>query len=97
MKQFLKLAVGLVVVAAIAAAGPGPSCDEWPGVDEAVVKKFAEQAGRPPREPYINTARGDMLLFVFLLAGALGGFTAGYYFRELFPPQTTRARDSSHV
>lgn len=60
---------------------------EWEGVDEAVVKKFAEQAGRPPRDPYINTARGDMLLFCFLLAGAVGGFAGGYCFRELFPPK----------
>lgn len=52
------------------------------------MKKFAEKAGRPAREPYINTAQGDMLLFFFLLAGATGGFIAGYHFRGLFPPGT---------
>ena len=59
----------------------------WPGVDEAVIEKAAEKAGRPPREPFINTDQGDLLLFVFLLAGIGGGFVAGYNFRTLFPPR----------
>lgn len=58
----------------------------WTGVDETVIEKFAEQANRPPREPLINTDQGDLLLFFFLVAGAAGGFMAGYAFRELFPP-----------
>ena len=57
---------------------------DWAGVDETVVEKFAEEAGRSPRAPYINTDQGDLLLFVFLLAGAVGGFIGGYYFRFLF-------------
>lgn len=57
----------------------------WPGVDETVVEHFAEAAGRPARDPYINTDQGDLLLFVFLIAGMMGGFVAGYYYRELFP------------
>lgn len=57
---------------------------EWSGVDETVIEKFAAEAGRSPREPFINTDRGDLLLFVFLLAGTAGGFVGGYYFRELF-------------
>lgn len=60
---------------------------KWSGVDEAVVEKFAKEANRPPREPWINTDQGDLLLFVFLLAGAAGGFLGGYYFRQLFPPK----------
>jgi len=59
----------------------------WPGVDEAVIEKVAEKAGRPAREPFINTDQGDLLLFVFLLAGIVGGFIGGYYFRALFPPR----------
>lgn len=57
----------------------------WDGVDVAVVERIAAEAGRPAREPLINTDQGDLLLLVFLLAGACAGFTAGYYFRELFP------------
>jgi cobalt/nickel transport protein len=60
----------------------------WSGVDETVVEKFAAQAGHPARKPYINTDRGDMLLFVFLTGGMVGGFIGGYCFRELFPPST---------
>ena len=60
---------------------------DWKGVDESVVDKIAEKAGRPPRDPIINTDKGDLLLFVFLLGGAVGGFVGGYYFRELFPPK----------
>ena len=59
----------------------------WSGVDETVIEKFAEKAGRPAWEPFINTDQGDLLLFVFLLAGAAGGFAAGYWFRVLFPPR----------
>lgn len=62
---------------------------QWSGVDESVVEKFAEEAGRPPRDPYINTDQGDILLFVFLIAGVFGGFMAGYYFRTLFPPKNS--------
>jgi cobalt/nickel transport protein len=61
----------------------------WEGVDKTVVEKVAEQAGHPAREPYLNTDQGDLLLFLFLLAGAVGGFIAGYTFRSLFPPGKT--------
>jgi ABC-type cobalt transport system substrate-binding protein len=63
----------------------------WEGVDETVVKKVATDAGHPPREPYINTDQGDLLLFLFLLAGAVGGFIMGYTFRVLFPPRQRAA------
>jgi hypothetical protein len=66
---------------------------QWSGVDESVVKKFAEEAGRPPWESFI---RGDALLFFFLIAGTAGGFMAGYYYRELFPPRR-KMSDSSNV
>ncbi len=65
---------------------PARAAQDWAGVDEKVVEKFAHEAGRPPREPLINTDRGDLLLFVFLVAGAVGGFVAGYCYRALFPP-----------
>ena len=60
---------------------------KWAGVDESVVGKFAIEANRPPQEPLINIERGDLPLLLFLLAGAAGGFTAGYHFRGLFPPK----------
>ena len=57
---------------------------QWSGVDETVVEKFAHDAGRTARDPYINTDQGDILLFVFLLAGVAGGFVMGYYYRDIF-------------
>jgi len=65
---------------------PATAAADWKGVDKKVVERFAEEAGRPARAPLIDTDRGDLLLFVFLLAGAVGGFVAGYCFRALFPP-----------
>jgi cobalt/nickel transport protein len=59
--------------------GPKP----WTGVDEAVVEKVAREHGRETKPPLINTDQGDLLLFVFLLAGATGGFAAGYFWRML--------------
>jgi len=56
---------------------------KWPGVDESVVEKSAKEHGREAKEPLINTDQGDLLLFVFLLAGAVGGFAAGYNWRIL--------------
>jgi hypothetical protein len=55
----------------------------WTGVDEAVVEKVAKEHGREARTPLINTDQGDLLLFMFLIAGVVGGFAAGYYWRAL--------------
>ena len=55
----------------------------WEGVDEAVVEKIAKEHGREARAPLIDPGSGDLLLFAFLLAGAAGGFAAGYYWRQL--------------
>lgn len=57
---------------------------KWSGVDEAVVEKVAKEHGRSAWTPFINTDQGDLLLFVFLIAGVAGGFIIGYNFRKLF-------------
>lgn len=75
---------GLALMALLAAGDcRAEEKGKWPGVDEAVVEKLAKEHGRPSREPLINTDQGDLLLFLFLLAGAAGGFAAGYYWRML--------------
>ena len=71
----------------VAAAG-----EKWPGVDESVIEKVAKEHGRESREPFINTDRGDLLLFVFLLAGVVGGFFGGYYWRALTEKKVARAQ-----
>jgi flagellar basal body-associated protein FliL len=58
--------------------GPKP----WIGVDEAVVEKIAKEHGREAKKPLIDL-EGDLQLFAFLLAGVVGGFAAGYYWRKL--------------
>lgn len=57
--------------------------EKWQGTDVAVVEKFAQEQGREPKAPLIGAGQGDLLLFLFLLAGAAGGFAAGYYWRAL--------------
>ncbi|MGE5855794.1 MAG: cobalt transporter [Syntrophaceae bacterium] len=85
MKKQLVLAVAVLLLAALSWIALGMTTGNWSGVDESVVERTAEEAGRPARDPYINTDQGDLLLFVFLLAGACGGFVAGYFYRALFP------------
>lgn len=93
MKKLLLRLIVVFVTGCVICAVATPCSAEWPGVDEAVVKKFAEEAGRSPRDPLINTAQGDMLLFFFLLAGAVGGFIVGYNSRALFPPRRREIGD----
>jgi ABC-type cobalt transport system substrate-binding protein len=83
----------LVVVACLLAVHFTPG--QWSGVDETVIEKFAEQAGRSAQRPLIDTDQGDLLLFVFLLAGTVGGFVLGYTFRGLFAPAKTAPEGSN--
>lgn len=77
---------GLILLATVALSSPASAEEpaKWPGVDETVVEKFAKELGREPRDPYINTDRGDLLLFLFALAGGIGGFIMGYYWHKVF-------------
>ncbi len=56
----------------------------WAGVDKNIVEKIAQEHGRAAWVPFINTDQGDLLLFLFLLAGIIGGFILGYTFRKIF-------------
>ena len=77
--QIILVCILLSVFCSLTAFGS----EKWPGVDESVVEKYAKEHGREAREPFINTDQGDLLLFVFLLAGTVGGFIGGYYWRIL--------------
>lgn len=79
---------GLLLFALLLLSSPqrldaSESAPKWQGVDESVVEKVAHEHGREAHTPLINTDQGDLLLFVFLMAGAVGGFVAGYYWRNL--------------
>jgi len=67
--------------------------EKWSGVDESVIKKVAKEHGQETRKPFINTDQGDLLLFLFLLAGAVGGFIAGYYWRALTGENTDQVKN----
>ncbi|HEY6009551.1 MAG TPA: cobalt ABC transporter permease [Geobacteraceae bacterium] len=56
---------------------------QWQGVDEAVVEKVAKEHGRQAKRPLLDPGEGDLLLFAFLIAGVVGGFGAGYWWRSL--------------
>ncbi len=75
------LALLLLALTAVSARAAEPG--KWSGVDEAVIEKFAKEHGRTAKEPLIDTEQGDLMLFLFLLAGAVGGFAGGYYWRVL--------------
>lgn len=97
MKKVMAVCGCVALMALVAGFALSRTGSEWAGVDESVVEKFAEQAGRPAREPFINTDKGDLLLFVFLVGGAAGGFIGGYYFRELFPPKMETNIDANDI
>lgn len=89
-KTAIYIALGLLLLVALY-FGLTHLDAKWSGVDETVIEKFAAAAGREPWPPLINTDQGDLLLFFFLIAGTVGGFVAGYHFRELFPPNPRKA------
>lgn len=64
----------------------------WQGVDDKM-EEIAKAAGHPAREPYINLIQGNLGLCMFLVAGTVGGFIAGYNFRKLFPSKKTLTKD----
>lgn len=67
---------------------------KWPGVDEVVVEKYARELGREARDPYINTDQGDLLLFLFALAGFGGGFVMGYFWHKVFVADKKKLEDA---
>lgn len=73
--------------------------NKWAGVDENVVKKIAKEHNRKARKPIINTDKGDLLLFVFLVAGVIGGFAIGYFWRVLIEDkeQLEKFKDNGNI
>jgi len=84
------LVVSLIMIGTVLSAAIPAEAAKWTGVDEAVIEKVAKEHGREAREPLINMEQGDLPLFLFLIAGALGGFAAGYYWRSLIAEKPKR-------
>jgi cobalt/nickel transport protein len=81
--KLIRIAVACSLLALLLWTGMLYAAEQWQGVDEAVVQKIAREHGREARKSLIDTGEGDMQLFVFLVAGAIGGFAAGYCWRAL--------------
>jgi cobalt/nickel transport system permease protein len=63
------------------------------GMDEAVNERMSEEAGLPPREPYINLeGLGDIWNAVLLLGGGVAGFILGRWWHLLFGDTKTAVK-----
>jgi hypothetical protein len=85
----------MVSVFLLSAGSLSQAAEQWQGVDETVVQKFAREHGREARKPLIDTGEGDLQLFMFLLAGSAGGFAAGYCWRALLDGRKRQDKDGS--
>jgi cobalt/nickel transport system permease protein len=78
--------------AAVLSAAPDSEEGGMAGMDEAVNERLAAAAGRPPRDPYVNTeAMGDLWNLLLLSAGGLCGFVVGRYWDHLWGRPASRA------
>lgn len=83
MKRIVLVLLGLTLLLTIIDGKTIHAAEQWQGVDEAVVGKFAREHGREAKKALIDTGEGDLQLFAFLMAGVVGGFAAGYCWRSL--------------
>jgi len=83
MKRTVLILLGLALLAVSFDEGVIHAAEQWQGVDETVVGKFAREHGHAAKKALIDTGEGDLQLFVFLMAGVVGGFAAGYCWRAL--------------
>ena len=73
------------------------SVSRFSGMDEAVNDALAEKAGRPSREPYLNTeGLGDLWNLLLLSAGGVCGFILGRYWHLLWGKSKSQSGSSTH-
>jgi cobalt/nickel transport system permease protein len=75
---------------------PKPARPAWHAADDMVEEQFAAKSGTKPAEPAAED-RGELPGFFAMLAGAIGGFIAGYCFRALFPPRPAQDGRTPHA
>jgi ABC-type cobalt transport system substrate-binding protein len=84
MRRFVVALAMLLLLPLVGLSAEEEKKPKWPGVDETVVEKYAKELGREARAPFFDTDQGDLLLFLFALAGGIGGFVMGYYWHKVF-------------
>jgi hypothetical protein len=89
MNMMRSFVVGAVLLGGLG-SGSLYAGEKWTGVDEAVVNRIAREHGRKERTSLIPAAEDDLQLFMFLMAGTVGGFVAGYYWRVLLEGKNRR-------
>ncbi len=62
----------------------------WSDATDVLSIQAAEQVGREARAPFINTEKGNMLVFFFALGGVAAGFTIGYNWRMVLAGKAGR-------
>ena len=90
MKRLSMVVAGTALMSIIWLCGAVGAAEQWQGIDDAVVERIAREHGREARRPLIDTSQGDLQLFVFLAAGSVGGFIAGYCWRSLLEGKRER-------
>lgn len=84
-KNWWKWTIFILFLATIVYLGVSPL--SMPGADnqvKVVAERYASEVGAAQRDPFINTDKGDLLLFVFTIGGAIAGFFIGFTWRDLF-------------
>ena len=66
----------------------------WSDATDVLSRQAAERAGREARAPFINTEKGNMLVFFFALGGVVAGSAVGYNWRIIL---AAKARGRYHV
>ena len=77
------LILGIIGTMALSANNPVREKGLWSDATDVLSKEAAQQVGRAPVAPLINTEQGNMLVFFFCLGGIVAGFTIGYYWRRI--------------
>jgi hypothetical protein len=77
--------VGVLLVGAASSAALAQVDVPFTGMDESVNESLAEQAGRPSRDPVIDTESwGELWNLLLLTAGATCGFIVGRYWDHIW-------------
>jgi len=97
MKRLVSFAAKAALLLLIWAGEPLNAAEKWQGLDETVVQKIAREHGREAKKALIDTGEGDLQLFAFLVAGAIGGFVAGYCWRALLDGKGKRGNEGDRT